>query len=183
MAALVACQSPSSDSAKHSLIVSWRLAGKGARTVLPVSYPALATYDVLLHPPIGADLSQTGLGASQASWTFDYLAAVVYTITVTGRDSSGDVIAQGTGSADMSSAATQSPSIVLNYISSGLDTGQIHLGFDTSSAGVNVNAPMTSLTLIDPTGAILVNNANLSATARSLPTPTPRLLSGPIKCM
>lgn len=159
--ALAACQSPSSDSGKHYLTVSWRLAGKGARTILPAGYPALATYDVLLHPASGADFSQTGLGAGQTSWTFDYLAAVVYTITVTGRDSSGNVIAQGSGSADMSSAATQSPGIVLDYISSGPGTGQIHLTFDTSAGGT-VTAPMISFTLFDPTGTAIASNANLS---------------------
>ena len=164
LATLIMCKlsvtdpTPATNPSVHSLTVSWQVKGEGARTILPASYPMPATYDVLLHPTSRSDVSQTGL--TSTSWTFNNLSAVVYAITVTGKDSGSNVILSGTGSADMTAVAVQNPAIILQYISTGMGTGQIQLTFDATSAGVTVTA--TSLTLVGPTGTIIVNGASLT---------------------
>ena len=167
LVAVIACPNPltnitkSTGASTRSITVSWHVAGSPARTILPTSFPTPSTYDVLLHPTSGSDVSKTGLTAS--NWTFDNLSAAVYAITVTGKDSGGNVIVTGSGSADLTSVAVQNPSITLNFISAGSGTGQIHLTFDASSAGVTVSA--TAFTLAGPTGAIVVNAASLSGSS------------------
>jgi len=169
IAAAIACQNPLTNIAKptdastRSITVSWHVAGSQARTLYPASYPTPSTYDVLLHPGSGNDVSQTGLTGT--SWTFNNLSAVVYAITVKGKDSGGNVIVTGSGSADLTNVAVQTPTITLNYISTGSGAGQIHLSFDVSSAvsaGVTVSA--TAFTLVDPTGAVVVG-ASLSGSS------------------
>jgi uncharacterized repeat protein (TIGR02543 family) len=167
LTALAACKlpftafTPVTSSSAHSLTISWHVGSAGAHTILPASYPMPATYDVLLHPTSGSDVSQTGL--TSTTWTFNNLSAVVYTITVTGMDSGGKTIVSGTGSADMTAVAVQNPSITLQYISTGTGTGQIQLTFNASSAGITVTS--TSMSLVDPSGAIIVNDASLTGSS------------------
>jgi hypothetical protein len=167
LTALAACKlpftafTPVTSSSAHSLTISWHVGSAGARTILPASYPMPATYNVLLHPTSGSDVSQAGL--TSTTWTFNNLSAVVYTITVTGMDSGGNTIVSGTGSADMTAVAVQNPSITLQYISTGTGTGQIKLTFNASSAGITVTS--TSMTLVDPSGAIIVNGASLTGSS------------------
>jgi uncharacterized repeat protein (TIGR02543 family) len=167
LTALVACQNPfpttapQKDASTHSLTVSWRLEATSSHTLLP-SYPTPSTYDVLLHPTSGSDLSQSGLSGS--SWTFTNLSPVLYTITVSGKDGGGNLIVSGNGSADLSSVGTQNASISLHYISSGTGTGTIHLSFDASGAsGISISS--TSFTLVDPSGTIIQNAATLSGSS------------------
>jgi uncharacterized repeat protein (TIGR02543 family) len=167
-AALAACPNPilftaapaTPGGAGHSLALSWHT-GTGGRTILPASYPVPATYDVFLHPASGSDLSQADV--SDTRWTFTDLAATVYAIKVLGRDGRGNVIVAGTGSADMTGAASQVASVTLGYIVSGPGNGQLHLTFDASSAGVTVTT--TSLTLVDSSGAKVVNAAALTGSS------------------
>lgn len=178
LVALVACQSPVSDNRSaasvplHSLTLSWTTSPATAHTLLPSPFPTALTYDVLLHPASGADVTQTGLGVT--SWTFNNLASALYTITVTGKDGSGNPILSGTASADMTAAAVQNPSITLFYNSTvGTGSGKIHLTFDCTGTSVAT----TSVTLVAPSGATLVSNAAL---AGSSPTFTYTNLSAPV---
>jgi len=95
------------------------------------------------------------------SWVFLSLPPSIYTITVTGKDIGGNPLVSGTGSADMTGSASQSPTIPLTYFTSGAGTGQIHLTFDCTGLGVT----STSLTLVDPSGATIVNDAPLTGSS------------------
>lgn len=164
LATMIACPNPLTNIAKPTgastrmITVSWHVAGSQARTLYPQTYPTPSTYDVTLQP---GNLSKTGLTTN--SWTFDNLQAVVYTITVTGKDSGGNAIVTGSGSADLTSVAVQNPSIVLSYISTGSGTGKIDLTFDAGTSGVTVSS--TEFTLVDPAGALVVDRVSLSGSS------------------
>ena len=145
----------------RSPTVSWHRGSAKAKTILPSSYPTPANYTVALHPTSGSDITQSGL--TSTSWTFNDLSAAAYTITVTGLDGGENALVSGTGSADLTTAAEEDPSINLNYISSGTGAGQIHLTFDASGAGVTVSS--ASLTLVGPSGSVIVNGASLSGSS------------------
>ena len=132
----------------RSLTLALKANGPSARSILPASYPAPATYDILLHPASGSDVVRS---VSATTCTFDGLAAVVYAVTVDGKDSGGNVLVSGAGSADMTSALPVSSTITLNYISTGVGTGKMHLTF-TAPSGTVVDS--ATLTLVDPTGAV-----------------------------
>jgi len=148
---LFSCQFPVLGPAKsdRSLTVSWGLTS-GARTIAPASYPTVATYDVVLHPNTGSsgDVSQTGLNTT--NWTFSNLPAVVFTITVTGKDSGGSLVVKGTGTADLTASSPVNPTILLYYIASGPGTGQIHLTFNNA-----YDVTTTSIAVVDPSGTTL----------------------------
>ena len=97
-----------------SLTLAWNAGG--SRSILPASYPALVSYDIVLHPAIGSDVTRS---LAATTCTIDGLQAVVYTVSVSGKDSGGNVVVSGSGSADMRVAAPVHATIVLNYSSSG----------------------------------------------------------------
>ena len=148
MALFLACQNPFKASSKPGLTISLNFGTAGSRTILPAGYPLPNTFDVVLQPTSGSPITQTGLTGS--SWTFTNVASALYTITVTGK-LNGNVVAKGSGSADMTSQAAVSVAIALSYLSSGSGTGQIHLTLDFSSAGATPSS--VTLTMIDPQGA------------------------------
>lgn len=165
LAALAACQSPvsglrsaTSDASHPGLTVTWQVGDPKARTITPAGYPTPATYDVTLTPASGTPLSQTGVATT--TWTFANLANAVYSITVTGKDASGNALVAGSATADLTTGTAPSPNVVLSYFTSGTGTGQIHLTFNASGTGVS----STTLTLVDPAGTIVVNGSALSGT-------------------
>jgi hypothetical protein len=151
---LVACENPTdtSKAVPLGLTVKWG-PPIGAKTLVPASYPALATYDVVLTASGQTTLSQTAIPAVTTSWTFSRIAQVPWTVTVTGYDAGHNVIVGGTSSVDLTNG-TASTTVVLSYIYSGSGTGSLLLTLDETAlvaAGFSVTA--TSLALTDPTGA------------------------------
>ena len=142
-----------SDVDAHSLTLTWNPSAVGKKTIFPASYPLPVTYDITLHPESGADVMKNDLAAT--TWTFSALAAVVYAITVQGKDGDGNVIVTGMASADMGPALPVSSIISLSYVSTGSGTGQLHLTFDLSGAGTIVDS--ATLTLVNPSGETIVS--------------------------
>ena len=142
-----------SDVDAHSLTLTWNPSAVGKKTIFPASYPLPVTYDITLHPESGADVMKNDLAAT--TWTFSDLAAVVYAITVQGKDGDGNVIVTGMASADMGPALPVSSIISLSYVSTGSGTGQLHLTFDLSGAGTIVDS--ATLTLVNPSGETIVS--------------------------
>jgi len=142
-----------SDVDAHSLTLTWNPSAVGKKTIVPASYPLPVTYDITLHPESGADVMKNDLAAT--TWTFSDLAAVVYAITVQGKDGDGNVIVTGMASADMGPALPVSSIISLSYVSTGSGTGQLHLTFDLSGAGTIVDS--ATLTLVNPSGETIVS--------------------------
>jgi len=153
---LQGCQSPNSvsnivpASTKGSLTISWKIPSITARTLLPSSYPAPASYNVTLTPTSGSPISQTGL--TSMSWTFQNLTATNYTVIVSGLDSLGNLLVQGSSTINTSSSSSSSVQIGLNYIVSGTGTGQLSLTFDYSSSGVS--ATSATMEMVDPLGNV-----------------------------
>ena len=156
MATLASCANPAMDSgalaagaSARSLTLVIKAEGSSARSIMPASYPTPTSYAIVLHPASGSDVVRS---VSATTCTFDGLAAVVYTVTVDGKDVAGNVLVSGAGSADMTSALPVSSTIMLYYSSTGGGTGQMHLTFDCSAASPAVGS--ATITLVDPTGAV-----------------------------
>ena len=137
---------PSATSA-HSLTLAWNAGG--SRSILPASYPLPISYDIILHPAVGNDVTRSV--SAKSTCTFDGLEAVVYTITVNGKDSLGDIIVSGTGSADMRGTAPVYATIMLYYTSTGAGAGEMHLTFNAPSGTIVDSA---TITLVAPSGSV-----------------------------
>ena len=91
-----AAASPAAGASAHSLTLAWNAGG--SRSILPASYPLPVSYDIILHPALGSDVTRS---VAPTTCTFDGLQAVAYAVSVSGRDSGGNVVVSGSGSADM----------------------------------------------------------------------------------
>ena len=147
--------------AGKKLTIQWSVST--ARTILPASYPAVATYNVVLSATGQSNLTQSGIPASTASWVFQNIAPVIWTATVTGFDGSANLIAQGATTVDMTTVATQSTSVVLNYIATGTGTGTMNLTLDLTAAPQTVTA--VTLTLTSPSGQTTSPTVNLAGSS------------------
>lgn len=170
----VACQNPMAPlgpkpESTRQLTIHWK-SSSVAMTILPASYPAVATYDVVLSANGQTNVTQSGIPAETASWLFQNLAPVVWNVTVTGSDANSKVIAQGTSTVDMTTVATQNTSVVLNYISTGTGTGGIDLTLDLSAAPQTVTA--VTLTLTSPSGQTTTPTVNLVESTATFSMPT-----------
>jgi uncharacterized protein YjdB len=151
--ALASCQSPAlaqSGTDPSGLTVNWKLGSGSARSILPSSYPAPATYSVSIYSTSGVPVaSQTGL--TSTNWTFSNVPVGTYTVTIDGLDTSSNILATGSGAVTTSSASTSANvTVPLSYIVTGGGSGGVALTFDYTSAGVS--NPMAALTVIDPSG-------------------------------
>ena len=140
-------QSTARDSSAATLSLSWSVGSSSDRTIMPASFPTPTSYDVTLTPtPRGSPVSQTGLAVT--SFTFNGLSSSVYNIAVSGKVDT-TIVATGAGSVDLTSNASASASIILNYCNT-VGTGQIHLTLDLSAAGAG--STTATLTMVDPSG-------------------------------
>jgi 6-phosphogluconolactonase (cycloisomerase 2 family) len=150
---LAACRSPISNVSTHgsgrSISLSWHIGSSGTRSIMPASYPSPSNYTVVLSNQGIALFSQTVSGTS-SSYTFNNLSALDYSISVTGTDSSGNVLVGGSGDANLTSLESTVASIPLVYITTGTGTGQIHLTFAISG----VSGAVGSMVLVDPSGTV-----------------------------
>ena len=135
---------PAAGTSVYSLTLAWNAGG--SRSILPASYPLPVSYDITLHPAVGSDVTRS---LAATTCTFDGLQAVAYAVSVSGRDSGGNVVVSGSGSADMRAAAPVHATIVLNYSSSG-GTGQMHLTFSCATAVTGT----PTMTLVSPSGVV-----------------------------
>ena len=135
---------PAAGTSVYSLTLAWNAGG--SRSILPASYPLPVSYDITLHPAVGSDVTRS---LAATTCTFDGLQAVAYAVSVSGRDSGGNVVVSGAGSADMRAAAPVHATIVLNYSSSG-GTGQMHLTFSCATAVTGT----PTMTLVSPSGVV-----------------------------
>ena len=102
LAALASCANAVMDSSSalagkasvRSLTLALKAGGASARTILPTTYPAPTSYDIVLHPAVGNDVARS---VSATTCTFDDLAPIVYAVTVSGKDGDGNVVVSGTG--------------------------------------------------------------------------------------
>ena len=185
LAALASCANAVMDSSSalagkasvRSLTLALKAGGASARTILPTTYPAPTSYDIVLHPAVGNDVARS---VSATTCAFDDLAPIVYAVTVSGKDGDGNVVVSGTGSADMTAAQPVSSVINLNYISSGAGTGQMHLTFDCSLAALAVGS--ATMTLVDPLGTVTSGIA-LTGSTPTFSYANPAALAGSWKMM
>lgn len=144
----VSCSNPatSNPTAESQLTVNWSVIT--ARSIYPGTYPIPATYDVLLQSAGYADVTANGL--TGGSWSTSNLSRVVWTITVTGRDTNGNVIVQGGSSVDLTTTASRTSTVILQYLHTGIGSGAIHLTLDLSASPNPIGEVTVKLT--DPEG-------------------------------
>jgi hypothetical protein len=164
--AAVACQLPTNSSnaatssgtrAKLTVSLKFPLA---SRTIMPTSgatgLVAPSNYNLTLSASGQADVTQA---SATSTVTVPNLARATWTLSVTGTDFGGQVIAAGAGSVNLSEGDT-STSVTLNYIVSGTGTGGINV---TVTWPVAETVSTATLSLTDPNG-VAVPPASVSAT-------------------
>jgi sugar lactone lactonase YvrE len=132
------------------LTISWSDSASGGRTILPSSYPTIATYSVTLQPESGSPRTKTGIAGSYC--TFSALPPGKYAVTVQGLDSSGAVFESGSASVDTRVSAAAYVTVSLGYITSGSGTGGVELVLDL--ANTSYTPISVTLRLVDPSGNV-----------------------------
>jgi len=148
----VGTQSQTSSQAR-TLTISWNQSSPKSKTILPSTYPTPSSYTVTLQPS-GGGTPITQSGITSTSWTSTTLTSAVYSVSVIGSDSSGNVLATGTASVDTTSNASSTVSVTMSYITAGTGTGGISLTLDLSSASGVGTITSATMKLIDPSGNI-----------------------------
>jgi sugar lactone lactonase YvrE len=167
---LMACKMPQSHSSPPGLTINWTRS-TSARTILPASYPAVATYDIALTATGQTAVSQTGLTVT--SYTFPNLASANWTVTVTGRDASGNALVQGSTQVDLSPYGNGSVNITLYYLTNGTGTGGIAVTFDWTGSGYAVDSASMVLTAPDQSASsptLSVAGTSTQLTLAGIPT-------------
>jgi len=155
---LSGCPSPTDPTDEQSkLTLNWAV--QSERSIYPASYPTPVTFDVLLQSAGYANVTATGLTGS--TWSISEIARVPWTITVTGNDINGDPIVQGGSVVDLTTVASQSATVSLQYLSTGSGKGTIQITLDLSEAPTTVT--QVTLSLTDPAGVTTSPPVTLSA--------------------
>jgi hypothetical protein len=160
---LAACQFPTSSSkstaasagsssSSATLAVSWKLPA-ASKTIMPTSSEtglvAPSSYDLTFTASGQATVTKTGVSSSRLSVS---LACTTWSVYVNGRDSSGNVVASGTGSVTVSSGGDNALAVSLSYIVTGTGTGGVNVSL-TWPSPEPVSA--AAISLVSSSGATL----------------------------